>query len=332
MAASPTPRVRLRDPFALLILGTAALALALPPSVQLAHALKPMTSVGVGVVFLLHGARLSPADVRRGLGSWRVQLGVLALSFAVAPLLGLILAPMFELALGAPLAAGFVFTSALPSTVQSSVAFVALARGHVAAAVTAAAVSNLVGVLASPLLLALLMGPSPGADPSGGMLDAVKGVAAMVLAPFLIGQLVGPLVRPTLIRHAAAAGWIDRLVIAALVYQSVGQSVASGVGDSLGLGPLVATAFGAGLFFSLLAGMGALIGRILRLSREDAIVLGVCGGMKSMATGLPMLRVLHGDSPAAGLLAVPLILYHQVQLVLLSLWSSAAARRHDAQP
>jgi sodium/bile acid cotransporter 7 len=326
MSDPPPRRRRAFDPFALLILGTAAVAVLLPPSPGAAVALKPVTSIGVGVVFLLHGARLAPAEVRRGLSSLRLQLAVLALSFIVAPLLGSLLAPLLALALGPQLAAGFVFTSALPSTVQSSVAFVALARGHVAAAVTAAALSNLVGVLASPLLLTLLMGGEAG-DASRGLLDAVEGVAAMVLAPFVAGQLLGPLLRPTLVTRAALVGWVDRGVIAALVYQAVGQSVATGVGDGLGIVTLLVTALAAGLFFSLLAATGALLGRALRLSREDGVVLTVCGGMKSMATGLPLLRVLYGDSPAAGLLAVPLVLFHQVQLVILSFWSSGVATR-----
>jgi sodium/bile acid cotransporter 7 len=326
MADAPTRRARLLDPFALLILGTAAVAVLLPPSERAALALKPVTSVGVAVVFLLHGARLSPAEVRRGLGSWRLQLGVLLTTYAIAPLLGLALRPVLEVVLGAPLAAGFVFTSALPSTVQSSVAFVGLSRGHVAGAVTAAAVSNLVGVVVAPLLLALLLTPPTGA-PSAGLLEAVQGVSAMVLAPFLAGQLVGPFVRAFLLAHAGLVGWLDRLVIAALVYQAVGQSVATGVGDGLGLGVLLMTALAAALSFSLLAGCAALLARWIGLSREDRVALTVCGGMKSMATGLPLLRVLHGDSPAAGLLAVPLVIYHQVQMILLSFWSSAQAQR-----
>jgi sodium/bile acid cotransporter 7 len=215
---------------------------------------------------------------------------------------------------------------------------VALARGHVAAAVTAAAVSNLLGVLISPALLTLLVaGSATGSAGTGevsteGLLTAIQGVALMVLAPFVAGQVAGPLLRPLLLRQAALATWVDRSVIAALVYQAVGQSVTSGVGDGLDAGALIGTAGVAAALFALLAALGLALGRALGLSRSDQVVVGVCGGMKSMATGLPMLRVLFGDSPEAGLLALPLVLFHQVQLLLLSLWAGRVQHPEASRP
>jgi hypothetical protein len=59
--------------------------------------------------------------------------------------------------LGPVLAAGIVYVGCLPSTVQSAITFTSLARGNVAGAVCAASISNLVGVVLAPLLVALLL-------------------------------------------------------------------------------------------------------------------------------------------------------------------------------
>ena len=64
-----------------------------------------------------------------------------------------------------------------------------------------------------------------------------------------------------------------------------------------------------------------LIGRLARLNRGDAIVLLFCGSKKSLASGLPMALVLF---PAAtvGLTMLPLMLFHQIQLVVCAVIAS----------
>ena len=55
------------------------------------------------------------------------------------------------------LLSGLLFLTLLPSTVQSSIAFTAIARGNVAAAVCSASLSNLLGIFLTPLLVVLFM-------------------------------------------------------------------------------------------------------------------------------------------------------------------------------
>ncbi len=328
MPRPPMGLLRTVDPFTLAILGAAVLAALAPPSEPVADTLKPFTAIGVALVFFLHGARLSPSDVVRGLRQPRLHIATALITYAAFPLVALALSPLLRLAVGPALADGFVFLAALPSTVQSSVAFVAIAGGHVAAAVAAASLSNLLGVIGTPVILSITLAtPAGGGDVPLGA--AVGKLGLIILAPFAVGQLAGRFLRPFLVARRGLVGLVDRAVIAVLVYEAVGQSVVAGVWSSVGADSLVLVGVFALVLLAIVTALASGIARALRLPREDAIVLVYCGSKKSMASGLPMLRVLHGDSPAAGTLALPIILFHQLQLMVFS--QIAARARHRAE-
>src|SRR3546814_7544219 len=54
--------------------------------------------------------------------------------------------------------------------------------------------------------------------------------------------------------------------------------------------------------------------RLLSFSIEDEIVLQFCGSKKSLASGLPIASVLF-PGPQLGLILLPLMLFHQIQLI-----------------
>jgi sodium/bile acid cotransporter 7 len=67
------------------------------------------------------------------------------------------------------------------------------------------------------------------------------------------------------------------------------------------------------------------ISRLLGFARADAITVVFCGSKKSLASGLPMASVLFASQPV-GLVILPLILFHQIQLMA----CAALARRFAA--
>lgn len=138
---------RLRiDPFTLALLCTVTLASFLPVSGTAAAVMDDVTDVAIAALFFLHGARLSREAVKAGALHWRLHLVILACTFVLFPLLGLLFKPLAHLALTPELYIGVLFLCALPSTVQSSIAFTSMARGNVPAAVCAASLSSLLGV------------------------------------------------------------------------------------------------------------------------------------------------------------------------------------------
>jgi sodium/bile acid cotransporter 7 len=104
------------------------LASLLPARGVAAETLSPVTKGVVALLFFLHGAKLSRQAVIAGLTHWRLHLSVLAVSFILFPLLGLAAGLIPASILPTPLALGVLYLCCLPSTVQSSIAFTALAR------------------------------------------------------------------------------------------------------------------------------------------------------------------------------------------------------------
>ncbi|MED5543964.1 bile acid:sodium symporter [Novosphingobium decolorationis] len=190
---------RFFDPFIGFLVGTVVLASLLPARGAWADRVDVLADIGIVLLFFIHGAKLSRRNLIDGGRNLRLQLAVLACTFLVFPVLGLALSslPM----LSASLATGFLFLALLPSTVQSSIALTAIARGNVAAAVCSATFSNFAGIFITPLLVGLLLG---GAGELS-IMASVQKIVLNLLLPFLAGHLLRPLVGDFIARHMAGA-------------------------------------------------------------------------------------------------------------------------------
>jgi sodium/bile acid cotransporter 7 len=301
----------LLEPFILMLLVTVLLASILPARGGWATLAANAADVGIVLLFFLHGAKLSREAIWEGARNWRLHLTVLATTFVVFPLLGLAFGNVPGLA--GPIAAGLLFLTLLPSTVQSSIAFTAIARGNVAAAVCSASFSNLIGIVLTPALVALLMG-GVGGQGSGISLSAVESIVLQLLVPFVAGHLLRPWIGGFVARQKRLLLVVDRGSILLVVYSAFGAAVVEGLwsrvapSDLLMIGVICTVMLAVVLVFTWLAG------RALGFTREDAIVLLFCGSKKSLASGVPMAGVLF---PAAqvGAVLLPVMLFHQIQLI-----------------
>lgn len=296
------------DPYIWALMAMVGLASALPAVGDFAAALQGLVNACIVVLFFLHGAKLSREAVVAGAGHWRLHLAVLAASFVLFPLLGMGLAAIS----GLPprLATGLVFLSLLPSTVQSSIAFTAVARGNVAAAVCSAAVSNLLGIFLTPLLVAWALGGSG----AGVSLEAVERIVGQLLVPFVAGHMLRPWIGGFIGAHKAAVGLVDRGSILLVVYSAFSAAVAQGLWHQLPGAVLAQTVALCAVLLAAVLGLTWLAGRGLGLARADAIVLQFCGSKKSLATGVPIAGVLFPASQV-GAVILPLMVFHQLQLI-----------------
>ena len=301
------------DPFLLLLIAMVALATFVPARGEGAQIVGIAADAGIVLLFFLHGAKLSRDAIWSGAKAWKLHLATLATTFALFPLIGL--ATQQVEAIPAPMRAGLLFLTLLPSTVQSSIAFTAIARGNVAAAVVSASFSNLLGIVLTPLLVALLMQKSVGGTGSLISLSAVEGIVLQLLLPFLLGHLARPWIGGFVERHRAMLGRVDRGSILLIVYSAFSAAVVEGLWHKVSRGELLllAALSIAILMVVLLFTWG--LGRMLGLSREDAVVLQFCGSKKSLATGVPIAGVLFPAS-AAGPILLPVMLFHQIQLMV----------------
>ena len=297
------------EPFILMLLGTVVLASLVPARGEMATIVGYAADIGIVLLFFLHGAKLSRDAILSGLRNWKLHLAVLAVTFVAFPLFGLGLSALPFVT--GPLAAGLLFLTLLPSTVQSSIAFTAIARGNVAAAVCSASFSNLLGILVTPALVALLMRTAGSA---GISVESVESIVLQLLVPFVAGHLLRPWIGAWVTRRKAMLTIVDRGSILLVVYSAFGAAVVEGLWSRLSLGDLILIGL---LCVALLAFVLALtfaVARLMKLPREDAIVLQFCGSKKSLASGVPMAGVLFPPAQV-GVILLPLMLFHQLQLV-----------------
>jgi solute carrier family 10 (sodium/bile acid cotransporter), member 7 len=283
-----------------------------------------VSDVGIALVFFLHGLGLSIASLRSGVSRWKVHLLVQTYTFVVFPLLWLVLDVLAGRWVPEPLRLGFFFLCALPSTISSSVAMTAVARGNVPAAIFNATVSSLLGVFLTPLLVSLLVRTSGGRLP---LSEAIGNVAQLVLLPLVLGQLAKPLLGRWFARYKQHTAIVDRLVVLLLVYASFSDSVASGLWSRYGVTTLGIALAGTGLLLAVVLGLTTFTARRLGFPREDEIVAVFCGSKKTLASGVPMARLLFGAHAALGLIVLPIMFYHQLQLAVGTVLAGRYARK-----
>ena len=271
-----------------------------------------VTKLGISLVFFLHGANLAPESLAAGVKNWKVHALVQATTFALFPILGGILFVALDGVMSQSLRLGFFFLAALPSTISSSVAMTALAKGNVPAAVFNATLSGLLGLVLTPAMVSLVTATGVM---QFSLLDAMGNIALMLLAPFAAGQLLRPLIKSVLTKHKTILSLLDRSVILLIVFTSFATSTAGGIWTRFSVAEIIATI---GLVLVLLAiafSMTVWLSRRLNLPLVDEAAVVFCGSTKSLANGAPIAQILFAGSPLLGVILLPLMLYHQLQLV-----------------
>ena len=309
------------DAYIIALFSMVVLASFLPVQGQAAVITGWVVKIAIALLFFLHGAKLSREAVVAGVTHWRLHLTILAFTFVLFPILGLLISKVGVLT--PTMAAGMVFLACLPSTVQSSIAFTSIGRGNVAAAVCAASASNLFGIFLTPVLVGLLM----NAHGDVGGWDSIKSIIVQLLVPFVAGQLARPLVGKWIEKHKTLVGRVDRGSILLVVYSAFSAAVVEGLWRKVSPLELVVLLLVCGVLLTLVMLATMWGARLLGFSKADEVAIVFCGSKKSLATGVPMAGILFPGA-TAGVLVLPLMIFHQIQLMA----CSVLAQRYAARP
>lgn len=282
------------------------------------------TDVGVFALFFLHGMGLSTDSLKTGATKWKLHLLVQLCTYVVFPVWWALGAWLLGDWIARDLLLGFFYLAVLPSTVSSSVAMTAMAKGDVAAAVLNATLSTLLGVFLTPLMVSAMMGSQGVAIE---VADTMLKVAQMLLLPFVLGHILRRWLAAFFARIKPWTSIFDRLVIVMLVWVAFSDSVADGLWRDHGYTLLAQAALGAVLFLYPMLWFTLRVSRALGFSKEDEIVAVFCGSKKTLASGMPMAKLLFSGHPAMGVLVLPILMYHQIQLFA----CAAMARRYAAR-
>ena len=315
-------RLKKPDPLIVLIILAVIIAIIAPARGNFADIFGQLTNVAIALLFFLYGARLSTQEALNGLKHWRLHLTILAFTFVVYPLIGIALRPLTAV-ISHDMYLGILFLTLVPSTVQSSVAFTSIAKGNVAGAIVSASASNLVGVIVTPLLVMLLMGTGGGVHIDTSVFGEI---ALLLLAPFVLGQFTRRWVGK--VAQSKATKVVDRGSIAMVVYSAFSKGVVDGVWTSISLWDLAFLVVFAAAFVAFMLWLTRKASQKMGFNRADTIAIEFCGSKKSLATGLPMASVIFASGGASlGLLILPLMIYHQVQLMMCSWLAARYAQR-----
>ncbi len=306
------------DPLIVLILCGVLLAILFPARGAFAEGFSVATSVAIALLFFLYGARLSPQEALDGLKHWKLHSVILAFTFVVFPLVGLALFPL-KYVFGQEIYLGILYLSLVPSTVQSSVAFTSIARGNVAGAIVSASASNIAGVVLTPLLVMLLMGSGQVTISGNVFLD----IAIQLFLPFVAGQLLRPWVGK--IAQKKITKQVDRLSIGMVVYSAFSEGIVDGVWTRIAWWQVLLLVVFSVILVEIMLWLTGWVGRKLGFSYGDRVAIQFCGTKKSLASGLPMAAVIFGGG-SLGVLILPLMIFHQVQLMICAARAAKLAR------
>jgi sodium/bile acid cotransporter 7 len=316
------------DWFLLGMIGATALAWAFPEPGASGGWMHPelVTKGGVALIFFLHGLLLSFAALRAGVLNWRLHLLVQSCTYLLFPLIGLVLVALFRGRLAPELVLGLFYLCALPSTVSSSVAMTATALGNVAGAVFNATLSSLIGIVLTPLWVTVVMKTSGDAPPLWPViLDLLK----WLVLPLAVGQALRPLLGAWAQRYKSRLGLVDKSTILLLVYTSFCDSFQQGVWTGRGPGQLILLSVICAILFAIVMFATAGAARGLGFCREDRIAAIFCGSKKTLASGVPMAHLMFGAHPGIGLILLPIMIYHPLQLVVCGVLAQRWGKRGE---
>ena len=317
----------LPDNFTLALLTTVALASVQPAAGGVARFFEGLTVAAVGLLFFLHGAKLSRQAIVAGLSHWRLHLVVVASTFVLFPLLGWVLRPVLQRLVTPDLYLGVLFLCALPATVQSAIAFTAMARGNMPAAICSASASTLLGIVITPLLTGLLLSRTAAAQHDA--LDSIGRIMLQLFVPFIAGHLLRPWIGGLTQRHAPVLKFVDQGAILLVVYTAFSAAVVEGLWHQMPLPALAGLLVVCAVILALALCFTTWLSRRLGFSKEDEVTIVFCGSKKSLASGVPMAKVLFA-AHAVGAMVLPLMVFHQMQLMVCAVLAQRYARRQPS--
>lgn len=310
------------DWFLVAIITAAVIATIIPARGAAVTAVDWASKVTIFCLFFLYGSRLHPEEALNGLKHWRLHTVILAFTYVVFPLIGLALGFLPSAILPAALYPGLLYVTLVPSTVQSSINFTSIARGNVAGAIVSASTSNLLGVVLTPMLAIALMNTTGNA---AIRFESILDIIVQILLPFAIGQLSRPWTAAFVESHPKLK-LFDQATIVLVVYSAFSAGMREGIWNMVNALDLTLLVIICVALLGFMLWFTWWVARRLGFNREDAIAIQMCGTKKSLATGLPMAMVLFAGQPI-GLMMLPLMVFHQAQLMACSALASRYARQ-----
>lgn len=287
------------------------------PSLLSAFPLETIIDIGIGLIFFFYGLKLAPADLKAGFLNYRSHLLIQSVTFILFPILTFIFIPFFEDGVNSELWMALFFLGVLPSTVSSSVVMVAIAQGNLPTAIFNASISGLIGIIVTPLWLSLFIIHSS----EFALGNIVTKLLIQIVLPLFVGVLLQSFLGNFARTHNRKLGIFDKSVIVLIVFSSFRSSFTSNLFETIDLLDLLKlTLIVVILFFSVYYILD-LICKWLKFDLKDTITAKFAGTKKSLVHGSVMAKIIFGSSASLGLILLPIMLYHILQLLIIAVFA-----------
>jgi sodium/bile acid cotransporter 7 len=119
---------------------------------------------------------------------------------------------------------------------------------------------------------------------------------------------------------------VDQVSILLVVYTAFSEAVNQGLWHRLPPSALAGLVVMNLILLGLALSISTWVSRRLGFNRADETTIVFCGSKKSLASGVPMAKVLFA-SQSVGMIVLPLMLFHQIQLMVCAVLAQRYARR-----
>ncbi len=277
--------------------------------------LEEIANYGVSGIFFFYGLKLSTDKLKQGLSNWKMHIVIQTTTFVLFPLIVLLVKPLFRED-DQNLWLGLFYLAALPSTVSSSVVMVSIANGNVPAAIFNASISSLIGLFMTPLWVGFFIVADTGNFDAWSIIGKL---CLQVLLPLIIGMLLNRRLGWFADKYKTVLKTFDQSIILIIIYTSFCKSFALNLFKDLSIAELILLMAGLlALFFTVII-ITNTISKMLGFSKADNITVMFCGSKKSLVHGTVMSKVLFTQSSIVGIILLPLMIYHALQLIAASI-------------
>lgn len=283
-------------------------------------------SIGISLIFFFYGLKLSPEKIKKGLKNWRLHILVQSSTFLIFPLIILLFYPLVHTEQDKIIWLSFLFLAALPSTVSSSVVMVSIAQGNIPAAIFNATVSGLIGIVITPLWMSIFLQNTSG---DFELNTIYLKLVTEILLPVMIGIGLQRYLGKQAIRYQTELSVFDKTIILLIIYKSFAEAFAEKIFENIALNQWLFISAATLLLFYTVYFFTGYLARLLDFQVEDRITAQFCGTKKSLVHGTVFAKILFPASIPTGVILLPLMLFHAIQIFIISIIASKVSRKKN---
>lgn len=286
-------------------------------------------SVGISLIFLFYGLTLSTQAIKNGLKNWRLHLVVQSNTFILFPLIIVIFYPFVKDTSYELTWLSFLFLAALPSTVSSSVVMVSMAKGNLPAAIFNASISGILGILFTPFWMLLFIKQT---DVVFNFNTIYLQLITEIVIPLILGLLLRKYFGAWALKNKRSLDFFDKSVILLIIYKSFVHSFEERIFSSLSLIDITLVVVLVIVLFIIIYRLTGWLGKVFGFNHADQITNQFCGTKKSLVHGTVFSEALFGGTGIIGILLLPLMLYHALQLLIISVIATEKGKEAKTEP